>query len=71
MTGAAAGAGVHGTAACTHCGGVTLPIAYGYPGPGLFAAAERGEVALGGCMVSEGQPTRRCRDCQQPVESPA
>lgn len=52
-----------GTSTCSRCGGSAVPIAYGYPGPEMMEAAERGEIVLGGCMVSEGQPTRRCGDC--------
>lgn len=52
-----------GTSTCSRCGGTTVPIAYGYPGHEMMEASERGEIVLGGCMVSEGQPTRRCQDC--------
>lgn len=48
---------------CPACGGRTTPIAYGYPGPEMIEAAERGEIELGGCTVFDGQPTRRCRTC--------
>lgn len=49
--------------ACERCGGELLPIAYGFPGPEMFEAAERGELVLGGCMRYDEQPSRRCRDC--------
>lgn len=48
---------------CVACGGETILIAYGYPGPEMCEAAERGEIELGGCTVFYGQPTRRCRSC--------
>lgn len=48
---------------CTECGGRTIPIAYGYPGPGMMEAAERGEIELGGCVIFDEQPTRRCEAC--------
>ena len=48
---------------CEICGGSTVPIAYGYPGPEMWEAAERGEIELGGCMVFDGQPMRRCTSC--------
>ena len=43
-----------------------IPIMYGYPAPDAVAAAERGEVELGGCMVYiDGcdMPDRFCKDC--------
>jgi len=46
---------------CSQCGGPTIPIAYGFPGPELSDAAERGEVELGGCLVFPEQ--RRCLTC--------
>ena len=53
---------------CPRCGAVSVPIVYGLPSYELFDAADRGEVALGGCCVIIGgdpQPTRACRgvDC--------
>lgn len=38
-------------------------IMYGMPGPELFDLIERGEVALGGCVIIDGQPDRRCTAC--------
>ena len=40
-----------------------LPIAYGFPGPEMFALAERGEIVLGGCIIGEHNPNRACLDC--------
>ena len=51
---------------CPECGsGSTIPIVYGYPGADLVQQVERGEIALGGCVVTgEGSdPNRRCRAC--------
>jgi hypothetical protein len=50
---------------CPRCGAASVPIVYGLPSYDLFDAADRGEVALGGCMVEDDQPTRACRgvDC--------
>lgn len=54
-------------ASCPRCGSTdTIPIAYGLPGPELMEAAERGEVAIGGCIVSGSQPTHECRGCGRP-----
>lgn len=50
--------------ACSTCGGPTVRIVYGFPGTDLFDAADRGEVALGGCLSYRGQPTHRCLSCQ-------
>lgn len=48
---------------CSGCGQPLVPIAYGYPGPEMWEAAERGEIVLGGCMISPGQPKSRCPAC--------
>ena len=34
---------------CPNCGDRVIPIAYGYPGEEMTAAAMRGEISLGGC----------------------
>jgi hypothetical protein len=49
---------------CPRCGGSIVPVAYGFPGPDMWEAAERGEIVLGGCMVRIGQPTVRCTSCE-------
>lgn len=38
-------------------------IIYGMPSPELFESAERGEVALGGCLISDENPERHCTAC--------
>ena len=48
---------------CPECGGEGVQIVYGMPSHELFEAAERGEVALGGCCVQEDEPNRQCRAC--------
>jgi len=42
-----------------------VPLAFGYPTPETQAAAERGDVALGGCLCSgdERDPRWCCRNC--------
>lgn len=51
-------------APCPHCGSEqVIPIVYGMPGAELGAAWERGEVELGGCVVSGNDPERHCREC--------
>lgn len=54
------------TGPCPRCRSLdTLHIAYGFPSPKLFEAADRGEVVLGGCIVGRpgGDPDRRCTEC--------
>ena len=48
---------------CPSCGSAGVPIAYGYPGDDMMTAAERGEIALGGCVVSANDPRLGCNDC--------
>ncbi len=44
-----------------------LPIVFGYPMPATIAAADRGEIALGGCVVSGEDPTHHCAACDEDV----
>lgn len=37
------------------------PVAYGYPGPELWEASDRGEVVLGGCI--SGSAASACPAC--------
>lgn len=62
-----------GESGCDVCGGPLVPVRYGYPGAELFDAAERGEVALGGCRRYDGQPRHRCLRCnpRPPETAPA
>ena len=51
---------------CPSCGeGDARPIIWGMPSPELMEAAEAGliDVALGGCCVTEDDPTHECRAC--------
>lgn len=48
---------------CESCGSAMTPIAYGYPGADMWEAAEQGDIVLGGCCVSPGQPLWSCRHC--------
>ena len=45
---------------CLACQAPVVTIAYGFPGPEMFEAAERGEIVLGGCTIDTGNPTRTC-----------
>jgi hypothetical protein len=53
------------TPACPECGSNenVIPIIYGYPGPELREAAERGEVFLGGCVMTGDDPLWYCKAC--------
>lgn len=46
---------------CPRCASPSVPIVYGLPAPELFAAADRGEVSLGGCLIVDDAPQFRCR----------
>jgi hypothetical protein len=48
---------------CAECGGKGVRIVYGLPGPELGDAAERGELALGGCVIGDDDPNLQCRAC--------
>lgn len=38
-------------------------IEYGMPSYEAFEASQRGEIALGGCVIGENDPERRCLKC--------
>jgi hypothetical protein len=44
-----------------------VEIIYGYPSAELGEASNRGDVALGGCVLPDGgnTPTRECTGCGQ------
>ena len=52
------------TTRCPECEGTdVVPIVYGFPGPDLADAQNRGEVELGGCVVTGADPEWRCKVC--------
>jgi hypothetical protein len=57
-------------APCPNCGKPLklIPILRGYPTEEGFAAARRGELALGGCGVSPGLPEFACSKCGEPLD---
>ena len=49
---------------CPSCGEQDpLRIVYGYPTHEMFQASQRGEFALGGCVIERTSPDWRCRQC--------
>jgi hypothetical protein len=44
-----------------------IPIVFGYPSPEAFAAADRGQVAIGGCVITGEDPSHRCAACSEDV----
>ena len=57
-------AGKRETPLCPKCGSSeVVPIAYGMPGSELVEAYERGEVELGGCVVTDRDPEWHCKTC--------
>src|SRR5687767_2349581 len=54
---------------CPHCGEPLklVPIVFGYPTEQTFEQPRRGEVALGGCGVSDNDPEFACAACHEPL----
>lgn len=56
---------------CPKCGAAGVPILYGEPDDDAFAAAKRGELAIGGCIIetdAKGRatnPAYRCKKCRR------
>ena len=49
---------------CPDCGSAeVVPIGYGFPSAETFAAAEVGQIELGGCVVTGDDPAWRCKGC--------
>jgi hypothetical protein len=49
---------------CPRCeADAVSPILYGFPTPEAEGAAARGEIELGGCVVSDEAPIWRCARC--------
>ena len=57
---------------CPKCGSLdVIPIEYGYPGPEMMDAAEKGLIELGGCCVTGDDPRRLCKACGEAFDHPA
>ena len=62
--GAVAPTGAEADLRCPRCGERRpLRIVYGLPTFDALQASERGEFALGGCVVGYDSPSWRCRRC--------
>jgi len=48
---------------CPKCGGEAVEIIYGMPTHELFEAEQRGEVVIGGCLVSGDDDNWQCKKC--------
>ena len=57
---------------CPNCGHLEPQrIAYGYPSPEMWESMERGEIVLGGCVISSESPAWHCRQCEHDWAGPA
>jgi hypothetical protein len=57
--------GVQAGRVCPRCGkDNSVPLLFGLPGPDDFRLAERGMVALGGCLMPEDEAAFACRSCE-------
>ncbi len=51
---------------CPDCGSANVrPIVYGEPPFSLALQARRGELVLGGCVITENSPDWDCADCRR------
>ena len=50
---------------CKRCRGKVLNVQYGEPGKEMMEAAEKGEIILGGCCISQESPDYQCSSCGQ------
>jgi hypothetical protein len=50
---------------CPECASENVArIVFGYPGRELMELAERREIVLGGCLLSDKEPQWHCKDCE-------
>jgi hypothetical protein len=50
---------------CPDCGAELIPVAYGMPSREMMEASMRGEVALGGCCITDCDPDVECPACER------
>lgn len=59
---------LHKPRKCQNCGGVVLPILYGFPTHAAFEMAEAWKLILGGCCIPEDTDEIAdwvCKECGQ------
>ena len=50
---------------CPECGSEDIArIVFGFPGQELMERAQRREIVLGGCWLSDQEPQWHCKDCE-------
>jgi len=53
------------TVKCPKCGSNNIiKIIYGMVGPEMGEAENSGEIRLGGCCITDDNPTHYCKDCK-------
>lgn len=55
----------HKPETCPQCGGKVVDIVYGEPTSETMETADRGEVILGCCIVTDDSPEWQCITCGQ------
>ena len=50
---------------CPNCGSKLLEIIYGMPDSEIGEKAMKGELFLGGCMISDENPKYHCNTCER------
>ena len=49
---------------CPKCGSTnSIPIVYGKPSNEGLEKARRGEIVLGGCIITPNCPKHQCKEC--------
>ena len=49
---------------CPKCGSTnSIPIVYGKPSNEGLEKARRGEIVLGGCIITPNCPKHKCKEC--------
>jgi hypothetical protein len=57
---------------CPRCGSLdVVPILYGYPGPEMMDMANKREIELGGCCVTDRDPRKHCKACGEVFDRPS
>ncbi len=50
---------------CPNCGSKMVDIVYGMPPADIGEKAKKGELFLGGCMISDNDPSYHCNNCKR------